>query len=157
MLIVRYTDDQHLELIVILVTGGLGFIGSHTVRALLDAGEECVLVQRRPAQLSPVLADTNVALERADVADLDALRAIGKRYDISGIVHLAGSMPWPPDSSRPIEQARDALGSWFNITQVASEWGVRRVSVASTIGVYGGSGHPAISPKTCLCHSHTRT
>jgi len=147
MLIVRYTDDQHLELIVILVTGGLGFIGSHTVRAL----------QRRPAQLSPVLADTNVALERADVADLDALRAIGKRYDISGIVHLAGSMPWPPDSSRPIEQARDALGSWFNITQVASEWGVRRVSVASTIGVYGGSGHPAISPKTCLCHSHTRT
>ena len=124
----------------ILVTGGLGFIGSHTVRALLDAGEECVLVQRRPSEPSAVLVGADVVLEQADVADLDALRAIGTRHPINGIIHLAGSMPWPPEPGRAVEQSREALGSWFNILTVAQDWGVKRVGLASTIGVYAGSG-----------------
>ncbi|MFD8792660.1 NAD-dependent epimerase/dehydratase family protein, partial [Streptomyces vinaceus] len=54
----------------ILVTGGLGFIGSHTVRALLDLGEDCVVVQRRTTELPAVLAGAKVAVERADIAPL---------------------------------------------------------------------------------------
>jgi UDP-glucose 4-epimerase len=52
---------------------------------------------------------------------------------------MAGSMPWPPDPDEaPVEAAREALGGLFNIVQVAQEWGVKRISLASTIGVYGG-------------------
>lgn len=79
----------------ILVTGGLGFVGSHTTRALLDAGESCVLVQRRAPVLPEDLAGESgrrVFTERADVADLDALLEIGTRHTITGIVHLAGSV-----------------------------------------------------------------
>jgi UDP-glucose 4-epimerase len=79
----------------ILVTGGLGFVGSHTTRALLDAGESCVLVQRREPVLPEDLAGEGgrrVSLEKADIADLDALLDIGTRHKITGIVHLAGSV-----------------------------------------------------------------
>jgi UDP-glucose 4-epimerase len=120
----------------ILVTGGLGFIGSHTVRALLDLGEECVLVQRRAAEAPASLADAQV--EQADITDLTALLDIGDRHKITGIVHLAGSMPWPPSPDQPVEHTRKALGGLLNIVEAARTWGVSRVGVASTIGVYAG-------------------
>ncbi|MGW0692463.1 NAD-dependent epimerase/dehydratase family protein [Streptomyces sp. NPDC002738] len=123
----------------ILVTGGLGFIGSHTVRALLDLGEDCVVVQRHARGLPAVLAGARVEVEQADVTDRDALLAIGHRHDITGIVHLAGSYPWPPVPDAPVEATRQALGGLLNIAQAAQEWGVRRLGVASTIGVYFGA------------------
>jgi UDP-glucose 4-epimerase len=122
----------------ILITGGLGFIGSHTVRALLELGEGCVLVQRRTAEVPASFADEQVAVEQADITDLTALLDIGTRHKITGIVHLAGSMPWPPRSDQPIDSAKKAMGSLFNVLEAAQAWGVQRVGVASTIGVYGG-------------------
>ncbi|MEU8870606.1 NAD(P)-dependent oxidoreductase [Streptomyces javensis] len=124
----------------ILVTGGLGFIGSHTVQALLAAGEECVLVQRSSTEPPVGRFDAPVAVERADITDLSALLDVGTRHKITGIVHLAGSMPWPPDPEQPVEATRKAIGGLLNVLQAARDWGVRRVGVASTIGVYGGGG-----------------
>ena len=126
----------------ILITGGLGFIGSHTVQALLDSGEECVLVQRSHAEVPPGRFDAPVAVEQADATDLEALLAVGRRHRITGIVHLAGSMPWPPSPSAPVQAARRSLGSLFNVMQAAQEWSVGRVALASTIGVYGGAIDP---------------
>ncbi|HWD84532.1 MAG TPA: NAD(P)-dependent oxidoreductase, partial [Solirubrobacteraceae bacterium] len=122
--------------------GGLGFIGSHTVQALLDAGEECVLVQRSHAEVPAGRFDAPVAVEQADATDPGALLAIGRRHRITGIVHLAGSMPWPPSSGPAVQAARRSLGSLFNIMQAAQEWGVGRVALASTIGVYAGAKDP---------------
>lgn len=130
----------------ILITGGMGFIGSHTARALLDRGEPCVLAQRRSAEPPdlPWLNDTGpVVLEQVDVADLTGLMEIGKRHRITGIVHLAGSVPWPPGAFEPVDGARRAIGSLLNVVQAARDWGVDRLCVASTIGVYGGVEGPA--------------
>jgi UDP-glucose 4-epimerase len=123
----------------ILVTGGLGFIGSHTVRALLDQGEECVLVQRRSTELPPVLAGARVAVERVDIGDRDALLDVGRRHAITGIVHLAGPGPARIAPEAAVEAARATLGGLLNVMQAAQEWGVRRLGVASTIGVYFGA------------------
>ena len=123
----------------ILITGGLGHIGSATVQALLDTGEQCVLVQRRSPEIPDGRFSAPVDVVQADVRDLDALRAIGRDYAITGIVHMAGSMPWPPSPDEaPVKAARDALGGLFNLIEVAQEWGVKRLSLASTIGVYAG-------------------
>lgn len=122
----------------ILVTGGLGFIGTHTVQALLDLGEGCVLVQRRTAGVPARLADAQATVEQADITDLAALLDVGTRHKITGIVHLAGSMPWPPTPDQPVESARKAIGGLFNVMEAAQIWGVPRVGVASTIGVYAG-------------------
>ena len=123
----------------ILITGGLGHIGSATVQALLDIGEECVLVQRRSPEIPAGRFSRPVTAVQGDVKDLEALRAIGRDHVITGVVHMAGSMPWPPNpDAAPVKAAQEALGGLFNIIQVASEWGVERVSLASTIGVYAG-------------------
>lgn len=124
----------------ILVTGGSGFIGSHTVRALHELGESSVIMQRRSAEVPAHLADLPVIAEQADVADIDALRAVGRRHPITGIVHLAG-YPAARGSRGDLDSTRLLLDGLLNIVRVAQEWGVQRVGLASTIGVYGGLQH----------------
>ena len=124
----------------ILVTGGSGFIGSHTVRALAALGESCVIIQRRSGEVPVYLADLPVVSEQADITDLDALRAVGARHKITGIVHLAG-YPAPRGSVAGIEATEDLLRGLLNIVRVASEWEVVRIGLASTIGVYSGVQH----------------
>jgi UDP-glucose 4-epimerase len=118
----------------ILITGGLGFIGLHTAQAFLDLGESCVLVQRR----AEVPAVERVVVEQADIGDLASLLDIGTRHKITGIVHLAGSMPWPPGADEPVTGTRKAINNLLNVFEAARDWQVPRVGVASTIGVYGG-------------------
>lgn len=125
----------------ILITGGLGFIGSHTTQALLDLGESCVLVQRHATAVPDAFAadvGRRVFVEQADITDQQALLEIGKRHKVTGIVHLAGSMPWPPGGPEPIDGARRAIDTLLNVFQAAADWEVPRVGIASTIGVYGG-------------------
>lgn len=126
----------------ILITGGLGFIGSHTARALLDLGESCVLVQRRTAKVPDMFADeagSRLFVEQADITDRTALLEIGTRHKITGIVHLAGSVPWPPGTYEAVDGARKALDSLLNVVEAARDWQAPRVGVASTIGVYDGA------------------
>lgn len=125
----------------ILITGGLGFIGSHVTRALLGLDEACVLVQRRVASIPGLLADevgARVLAEQADVADLATLQDIGNRHKITGIVHLAGG--FGPGTSDPIGGVRAGTDGLLNMLQVAMDWQVPRVGIASTIGVYDGPG-----------------
>ncbi|QFY10663.1 NAD-dependent epimerase/dehydratase family protein [Nonomuraea phyllanthi] len=122
----------------IMITGGLGFIGTHTARALLDLGESCLLVQRRAPVVPESLAGERVVVEQADLADAAQLLALGERHKITGIVHLAGSVPWPPGAYEPLEGAETSLRGLMNVFRAASEWQVGRLGLASTIGVYGG-------------------
>jgi UDP-glucose 4-epimerase len=126
----------------ILVTGGLGFVGRHTARAFLDRGESCVLVQRSAPPLPGYLADPpgKAVVEPADITDLAGFLAIGRRHPITGIVHLAGAF----DGSDPIEDVRRETTGLLTVLAAAREWGVARVVTASTIGVYGGA--PGTSP-----------
>jgi|1185.fasta_scaffold426924_2 nucleoside-diphosphate-sugar epimerase len=68
----------------ILVTGGFGSIGAHTALALADLDEHVVITWHRKAA-PPSFLEGRVAVEQADLADLDAVRAIGDRHQIKGI------------------------------------------------------------------------
>ncbi|TIS53696.1 MAG: NAD(P)-dependent oxidoreductase [Mesorhizobium sp.] len=122
----------------ILITGGLGSIGSHTARALLDMGEAVVLTGRRSTQLPEFLADEpggRVVVEPLDTTDDAAFLDIGKRHEITGIVHLAAAQFNLPD---PVEYLRAESAALLNALKAATAWRVRRFSVAGSIGVYVG-------------------
>ncbi|MEN3356332.1 MAG: UDP-glucose 4-epimerase [Mycobacteriales bacterium] len=122
----------------ILITGGLGSIGSHTARALLDLGESVVLTAHRSTRLPEYLADEpggRVVVEPLDTADEAAFLDIGKRHEITGIAHLAAG---PYDLPDPVEYLRAESLGLLNALRAATVWGVRRFSVASTIGAYAG-------------------
>src|ERR1700729_3463770 len=86
---ISITDGYRLGATMILITGGLGHIGSATVQALLDVGEGCVLVQRRSPDIPDGRFSAPVSAVQADVEDLDALRAIGRDHPITE------SFTWP--------------------------------------------------------------
>jgi nucleoside-diphosphate-sugar epimerase len=149
---------------VILITGGLGSIGSHTARALLDLGGSVVLTAHRSTEPAEYLADEpggRVAVEALDTADGAAFVEIGKVHEITGIVHLAAA---PHDLHDPVEYLRaDTLGL-LNALEAARAWGVRRFSVASSIGVYAGVDEvpwredaplPAVAPHQILAIKKT--
>src|SRR5262245_21807941 len=117
----------------ILVTGGLGMIGAHTARALVDLGHEVVVTSYRRTEVPSFLAG-KVTVASLDVTDRDAFLALGDRYDISDIVHLAGSIP----DTDPIGYFRTDTTGLLNALDAARAWGVRRLPVASSLGVYIG-------------------
>jgi UDP-glucose 4-epimerase len=116
----------------ILVTGGLGFIGSHAARALLALGEPCLLTRHSAA---PRDVPDGAAAERLDMTHRDAFLALGDRYPITGIVHLAST---PLHGTDVVAEMRANTSGLLNAFEAARAWGVRRVCVASTIGVYAG-------------------
>jgi nucleoside-diphosphate-sugar epimerase len=117
----------------ILVTGGLGMIGAHTARALVDLGHDVVVTSHHSGAVPSFLAG-KVTVESLDVTDRDAFLALGKRHDLSDIVHLAGSIP----GDDPVAYFRADLTGLLNALDAARTWGVRRFAVASSLGNYIG-------------------
>lgn len=122
----------------ILVTGGLGFIGLHTARALLDLDETCVLTQYRVAREPDFIKDEvgkRVFVEQLDVTDTDSFMAIGKKHKIDGIIHLA--VPGLGALS-PADDFRVNMNGLLNALEAAQNWEVKRIGIASSLAVYAG-------------------
>lgn len=117
----------------ILVTGGLGMIGAHTARALVELRHEVVVTSHRRAEVPSFLAG-RVTVEAVDVTDRDAFLALAGRHAISDIVHLAGTVP----AADPVGFLRSETTGLLNALDAARAWDVRRFAVASSVGVYTG-------------------
>ncbi|MBO9625786.1 MAG: NAD(P)-dependent oxidoreductase [Microbacterium sp.] len=122
----------------ILVTGGLGMIGAHTASALADRGEHVLVTAHRSSDMPSFLAG-RVVVENLDLTDRDAVLALGDRYDVDAIVHLAGSIP----EQDPMSFFRRDIAALFNALEAARTWSVRRFAVASSISVYEGRAERA--------------
>jgi nucleoside-diphosphate-sugar epimerase len=117
----------------ILVTGGLGMIGAHTARALADLGEQVVVTSHRRTDV-PAFLDGRVLVETLDVTDRDAVLELGRRHQIRDIVHLAGTIP----GDDPVAFFGNEMAGLFAVLDAARAWKVRRLAVASSLGVYAG-------------------
>lgn len=120
----------------VLVTGGGGYIGSHMVWALLDAGEEAVVVDRLSTGFRWAIAP-EARFYEGDIADAELMRRIFAENNIDAIIHFAGSIVVP-------ESVADPLGYYENNTvksraliASAVEAGIPHFVFSSTAAVYG--------------------
>lgn len=120
----------------ILITGGFGFIGLHTIRAFLDAGEDVLVTRNRTYREPDFLKDEigkRIKVEQLDVTNAGQLRDLGKRYKIDGICHLAGPGYSAPDAATDY---RINVFGLLNMLEAAREWQVKRLTLASSIATY---------------------
>ncbi len=126
-----------------LITGGLGFVGANTARALLNLDVDCVLTQHRKFRVPEFLKDQigkRAFIEPVDTQDLDSLRALGQKHKITGIIHLVtGGVPAGRANALDLsEDIHNTVTSIANVIQVAHEWGVKRVTLTSAPVIYNG-------------------
>jgi UDP-glucose 4-epimerase len=123
--------------IMILITGGMGFIGLHLAKALLKAGESVVLTRYRNHRVPEFIAEfvgTRLFIESVDVLDIESLRAAGRKHAVTGIAHLAS----PPMRGPVTDGLRDNSHGLLNVLQAGKELEVHRVLLASSIAIYAG-------------------
>ncbi len=122
----------------ILVTGGAGYIGSHMVLALLDAGEKVVVVDNLSTGYAGAVPE-QAKLVEGDIGDGDLVGDVIARHGVTAIVHFAGSIVVP-------DSIADPLGYYLNNTvksraliaaAVAGAGGVKQFIFSSTAAVYG--------------------
>ena len=122
----------------ILVSGALGFIGSHTVRALIEAGQQVVAARHQNATVPPFLAGyvgKSLFVEPLDVCSIEAVRTLAARYTITSVLHLAAP---PLGALGAAEEFQLNMQGLINVLQTAHERRMKRVSLASSIAVYAG-------------------
>ena len=127
----------------ILVTGGAGYIGSHTVLELLDAGYDVLIadnfVNSKPAGLKRLqtLASRTFDFEEVDLTDAAATDALFARYAIDAVIHFAGLKAVGESVQKPLEYYRNNLSSTLNLLLSMKRHGVERFVFSSSATVYG--------------------
>lgn len=127
----------------ILVTGGAGFIGSHTCVELLDAGYGVVvidnLVNSRAESTKRVerITGKRVSLYEADARDEAALNRIFDAHDITGAIHFAALKAVGESVAKPVEYYSNNIGSLLAVLKVMKERNVRNFVFSSSATVYG--------------------
>jgi len=122
----------------ILITGGLGFIGLHTAKRFLDAGEQVVLTQfrvRREPDFIKAEIGKRAFIERLDITASHDVIDIVRKHKVTGIVHLA--VPGLGALSAAEDYRMNVMG-FLNILEAARLFDVKRVSLASSVAVYAG-------------------
>lgn len=120
----------------VLVTGGAGYIGSHTVRALADAGESVVVIDNLSTGFSHFLPE-NVPLFIGDAADENLVEGVIAQHNVESIIHFAGSVVVPDSIRDPLGYYRNNTMTTRNLLNAAVKCNVRRFIFSSTAAVYG--------------------
>ena len=128
----------------ILVTGGTGFIGSHTTVELQQAGYDVVIVDNLSNSKADVLdgiekiTGVRPAFEQVDLRDLEATEAVFRKYPkIEGIIHFAASKAVGESVEKPLLYYRNNIVSLVNLLELMPKYGVRGIIFSSSCTVYG--------------------
>lgn len=128
----------------ILVTGGMGFIGSHTAVELIEAGYDVVIVDDLSNSnikvLDGIRAITGVtpAFEQVDLKDKDATENVFKKYpNIDGIIHFAASKAVGESVEKPLLYYRNNIISLVNLLELMPQYNVKGIIFSSSCTVYG--------------------
>ena len=128
----------------ILVTGGTGFIGSHTTVELQNAGYDVVIIDNLSNSKADVvdgiekITGVRPAFEEVDCCDLAGLEAVFQKYPgISGIIHFAASKAVGESVEKPLKYYENNLLSLINLLKLMPKYDVKGIIFSSSCTVYG--------------------
>lgn len=138
----------------ILVTGGAGYIGSHTCVELLEAGYDVIVVDNLSNSSEESLkrvekiTGKRIKFYQSDIADKEAMEKIFKENNISGVIHFAGLKAVGESVQKPLEYYQNNISGTLNMCEVMREHGVKNIIFSSSATVYGD---PETVPITEQC------
>ncbi len=124
------------------MTGGAGYIGSHTAKGLSRAGYEVVVFDnlsaghREAVRWGPLI--------EGDIADVSAVRAVLRRYPVSGVLHFAALLDVGESVREPIRYYRNNVVGALGVLEAMAAEGVKRFVFSSTCATYGEAGDAPI-------------
>lgn len=127
----------------ILVTGGAGYIGSHTCVELLDAGYEIVVIDNfsnsKKEVLDKIKTITNKDFKfyEGDVCDKELLKRIFEENEIGAAIHFAGYKAVGESVAKPLMYYRNNIDSTLSLLEVMNEFNVKKIVFSSSATVYG--------------------
>ena len=128
----------------ILVTGGAGYIGSHMVLELLDAGEQVVVLDNLSTGFRWAVPEA-ATLVVGDVGDQDLVRTLVKKHGITAIIHFAGSIVVPESVADPLGYYNNNTSKSRALIEAAVATGVKQFIFSSTAAVYGNPKETPVS------------
>lgn len=144
----------------ILVTGGAGFIGSHTCVELLNAGYDVVVVDNlcnsseKSLERVEKITGKKVIFYKADILDREALERIFDTEKIDAVIHFAGLKAVGESVQKPLEYYQNNISGTLILTDVMRNHGVKNIIFSSSATVYG---NPQFIPITEECPKGTCT
>ena len=120
----------------VLVTGGAGYIGSHMVHALTDAGESVIVLDNLSTGFR-FLLPSGVSLIVGSTGDRDLTARLIREHRVDSIIHFAASIVVPDSVRDPLGYYRNNTLNTCNLIDVAIDNGVKRFIFSSTAAVYG--------------------
>lgn len=127
----------------ILVTGGTGYIGSHTVIELLAIGHDVIVVDNLSNSKKEVveriedISRKKVEFHKIDLCDLKKLDELFSTIKIDTVMHFAGLKSVGESVSRPLSYYRNNIISTINLTEVMQKYGIKKLIFSSSATVYG--------------------
>jgi len=127
----------------ILVTGGAGYIGSHTCLTLLEQGDEvCVVDNLSNSKETPLkrvqeLAGRQLSFYRVDLADKERLREVFEAHAFDGVIHFAGLKAVGESTEKPLAYYRNNICGTLSLLELMQAYGVHRIVFSSSATVYG--------------------
>jgi UDP-glucose 4-epimerase len=131
--------------LIVLVTGGAGYIGSHACVELLNAGFEVIVLdsfcnsKQESINRIEKITGKSVALVKGDVRDKDCLRSIFKKYTINAVIHFAGLKAVGESVANPLKYYDYNVMGSLALTEVMAEFNVKNLVFSSSATVYGFS------------------
>jgi UDP-glucose 4-epimerase len=120
----------------ILVTGGAGYIGSHMVHALLDRGDDVVVLDNLVTGVRSLVAE-RAAFVEGNVADGELVRRIVKDHKVTAVIHFAGSVVVPDSVENPLAYYSNNTAASRNLIEACVRAEVGNFVFSSTAAVYG--------------------
>ncbi len=132
----------------ILVTGGLGFIGSHTCVELIDKGHEVIIVdnlynsKEDVAEKIEKISNAKIKLYKYDLLEKEKIEEIFESNQIDAVIHFAGYKAVGESVKKPLMYYSNNLGSTINLLEVMQKYNVKKLVFSSSATVYGDPGCP---------------